>query len=1125
MRWVGLVGGFVFLLACGVAAFAEIPEANPDDLRGIYKSLSGGPKSLEPMRETKTANGYLRFLAAPDGAVFKALPPGPAVPEQAAEEFVRKHRRAFGAVSARSTFKPSATNPENGRASVSLHQEYAGVPVYGARVFVQTDTQGGVLSVLSDIMRETTVLDNNTVTTTPTVTLDRAKAEAVDVMRTTYGGAGFDALGGKLFVFSPPVVGDSGDPCLVWGIVVESRTDARAKEVILIDAHTLEVRLRHPVIPHALDRQVYDSGNTYSDPGSLARSEGQPASPVDDVNRAYDYLGDTYNFYMDHHGRDSIDDNGMPLSVTVRFCYPSMGCPMLNAFYDGSNDRMYYGAGMVSDDVVAHEYTHGVTFYTSNLAYYYESGAINESFSDIWGEYVDLTNGRGDDSPEVRWLIGEDTIIGAFRNMADPPQFGDPAIYHGPYWYYGAGDYGGVHTNNGVGNKLCYLLTDGDTFNGQVVSGIGIAKAADIFYRVQAVLLPSSGDTFWERALYPTYIDYIDYGELLVQSVQDLAALEPARFGIEDIRAVKAAAYAVEILEFQGEPLKNVRAMSVENEPAVALTWTNPDYPYFDQVLVVRNANQPPTNMYDGEVIYNGTGNWAVDEPLQLGRTYYYAVFAIFNDGEPVQMRHAAAQVGSNALPVAYETFWSGADLGYKQLLFSPVGPAASGGYDVTLKSGIRELPHTSAGAMYVPLIEDSSVNWTFRQPFPFMGEYRRHCWIAENGYVSFGESAVPRYSYLNFPSGNSANAIPRICAAFADLSNVSGGSIWGKSLPDRSVLTYEKVPEWGRYYYTNTVQLELFYSGHIRITFLELTASDIVVGLADGQGVFYDPELLIQSGIRVPKIIDLSSFPDGSRRVSLEPIGPVSVNEGMVAQFEIVAHAPGGNPNITVENMPQGATLTSVSPTRSVFSWQTGYADAGERTVLVKARESGQVASQEVSIRVGRTLRAPTVSNVVVSPESPAAGTPLGVSYALHSPEDDGLHYVQIEWYRNGTLMIPLFNAETTPGFVANYGDTWHAIVTPYSIVGRRAVVGEPVASNVVRVAPWQGGGGTSPSINPTKFADVNGDGVVDAIDVQLVINGVLGTQFVPTADVNRDGVKNAIDIQLVVNGVLGKY
>jgi hypothetical protein len=158
---------------------------------------------------------------------------------------------------------------------------------------------------------------------------------------------------------------------------------------------------------------------------------------------------------------------------------------------------MVYGDGcfIVSDDVVGHEITHGVTDYESRLFYYYQSGAINESLSDVWGEFVDLINGRGNDSSSVRWLMGEDISIGAIRSMSNPPAYGDPdRIGNSTYYWCAETDNGGVHINSGVNNKAAYLLTDGGTFNGKTVTGLGITKVAKIYYEAQTNLLLSASD-------------------------------------------------------------------------------------------------------------------------------------------------------------------------------------------------------------------------------------------------------------------------------------------------------------------------------------------------------------------------------------------------------------------------------------------------------------------------------------------------------------------------------------------------------------------------------------------------------------------------------------------------------
>jgi Zn-dependent metalloprotease len=255
----------------------------------------------------------------------------------------------------------------------------------------------------------------------------------------------------------------------------------------------------------------------------LARSEGdEDPTGIPDVDNAYDYAEDTYRFYSEKHSRDSIDDAGMELISTTRYC-PYYSCESQtyqNAFWNGS--QMVYGDGFASaDDVVGHELTHGVTDHESHLFYYMQSGAINEALSDIWGEFVDLENGEGNDDPSVRWLMGEDLPIGAIRNMADPPAYGDPDRMGSPNYHCGAWDNGGVHINSGVANKAAYLLTDGDFFNGYTITGLGIEKVAQLFYEAQTNLLTSGSD-------------YQDLANALRQAAVNLGFSESDRQQVEN---------------------------------------------------------------------------------------------------------------------------------------------------------------------------------------------------------------------------------------------------------------------------------------------------------------------------------------------------------------------------------------------------------------------------------------------------------------------------------------------------------------------------------------------------------------------------------------------------------------
>lgn len=204
----------------------------------------------------------------------------------------------------------------------------------------------------------------------------------------------------------------------------------------------------------------------------------------------------TYDYYMDVHGRNSLDDNGFALLSFVHYDQ-DFG----NAFWDGA--EMTYGDGdgatfnepLTTLDIAGHEITHGLTEHTANLVYQDESGALNESFSDIFGVTID-NYGSGVTGTSM-WRIGEQCTSNGngIRLMSNPSSFGDPDTYEGTNWIAAGGaDNGGVHSNSGVQNFWYYLMCtggtgtndNGDTYN---VSGIPMADAAAIAFRNLTVYL------------------------------------------------------------------------------------------------------------------------------------------------------------------------------------------------------------------------------------------------------------------------------------------------------------------------------------------------------------------------------------------------------------------------------------------------------------------------------------------------------------------------------------------------------------------------------------------------------------------------------------------------------------
>jgi secreted trypsin-like serine protease len=222
-----------------------------------------------------------------------------------------------------------------------------------------------------------------------------------------------------------------------------------------------------------------------------------------EADRAHYFARNTFDYFDANHGHNSINGAGMQVISSVLFT-PD-GSSYANAFWSGT--QMVYGNNglLTTDDIVGHELTHGVTQFTSNLLYFYESGAINEALSDIFGEFIDLTNGinsfGGADLAGDRWELGEDSSLGTIRHMQNPPLYNDPDRTRSGLYFTGVSslwnrnnDHGGVHTNSGVANKAAYLMADGGTFNSYTISALGIPKTSAIFYYVNSMLLTSGSD-------------------------------------------------------------------------------------------------------------------------------------------------------------------------------------------------------------------------------------------------------------------------------------------------------------------------------------------------------------------------------------------------------------------------------------------------------------------------------------------------------------------------------------------------------------------------------------------------------------------------------------------------------
>lgn len=220
-------------------------------------------------------------------------------------------------------------------------------------------------------------------------------------------------------------------------------------------------------------RTVYDDVHRGRPPGKRVRGEDMP--PVADtvVNEVFDSLGDTYDFYKAIYNRNSIDNYGMRLNASVHY-----NAEYDNAFWEGTQMYFYDPDGKIfvsmtkAIDVTAHELTHGVTQHEANLNYQDESGALNESMSDVFGIMVKQWK-LGQTVDQSDWLIGADVFspsvnAKAIRSMAAPGTAYDDKILgkdgqvaHMKDFKRGTEDNGYVHDNSGIPNHAFYLAAKG----------------------------------------------------------------------------------------------------------------------------------------------------------------------------------------------------------------------------------------------------------------------------------------------------------------------------------------------------------------------------------------------------------------------------------------------------------------------------------------------------------------------------------------------------------------------------------------------------------------------------------------------------------------------------------------
>ncbi|WP_345801978.1 M4 family metallopeptidase [Microbacterium sp. AZCO] len=292
----------------------------------------------------------------------------------------------------------------------------------------------------------------------------------------------------------------------------------------------------------APDRTISDAHGAETLPGVKVRGEDDPPTGDEAADEAFDGLGATFDFYWDAYGRNGIDDAGGQLLATVHY-----GEKYDNAFWNG--ERMVFGDGdgdiftgfTNSLTVIAHELTHGVTEVSGGLEYQGQSGALNESISDVFGALTEQHQ-LGQTADQASWLIGEGiftpSVQGkALRSMLHPGTAydddvlgKDPQPAHMRDYVVTTGDNGGVHINSGIPNRAFALAAT-------ELGGRAWERAGLIWYK-----------TVTSGTLSPT----TDFAEFAAATI----ATAEAEYGVksEEVAAVRAAWKGVGVIDDERDP-------------------------------------------------------------------------------------------------------------------------------------------------------------------------------------------------------------------------------------------------------------------------------------------------------------------------------------------------------------------------------------------------------------------------------------------------------------------------------------------------------------------------------------------------------------------------------------------
>lgn len=296
-----------------------------------------------------------------------------------------------------------------GGTHLTYKQFHKGVPVFGGELKTHFDAADNLTVVNGSFV------PGIDISTTPSRGADEAAAAAVSRAAADLADK-LPAASVARITASKPVLmiyreglaqGVPGANRLVWQVEVGNRVDAR--DFFFIDAQTLKTVDKVSGIHEAKNRRAFNANNATAPgpnyPNNPFWVEGQAfPTGVTEADNMLAASSDIYDLFKTAFGRDSFNGTGGTMdSIYNR----GNACP--NASWNGT--FISFCPGLTTDDVTAHEWAHAYTEYTHGLIYAWQSGALNEAYSDIWGETVDRLNGRGTDTPDAMRTAGACTVF------------------------------------------------------------------------------------------------------------------------------------------------------------------------------------------------------------------------------------------------------------------------------------------------------------------------------------------------------------------------------------------------------------------------------------------------------------------------------------------------------------------------------------------------------------------------------------------------------------------------------------------------------------------------------------------------------------------------------------------